>query len=164
MRRTSPLALLGLAVGGAGIGWLLQVGLVSSSAPSFIPPATFYSVLFILAFGLLLLGRPVRRLVRGKAQRPVDPFFAMRVLMLAKASSLAGALLLGFAGALLVYSLSRNTGVATPAFWPDVLTGLGAIALTVAGLVVEWWCRLPPQDRTDHPDHPDRGDHRLEQR
>jgi hypothetical protein len=152
VRRTSPVALLGIAVAGGAVGWLLQVALVANGAPSFIPPATFYSVLFILAFGLLLLGRPVRRLVRGKAQRPVDPFFAMRVLMLAKASSLAGALLVGAAAALLVYAVSRTGTAATPAFWPDVLTGVGALALCIAGLVVEWWCRIPPEDRAASPD------------
>jgi hypothetical protein len=147
--RTSPVALIGIAIAGAAVGWLLQVGLTAGGSPSFIPPATLYSVLFILAFGLLLLGRPVRRLVRGKARRPVDPFFAMRVLVLAKASSLTGALLVGVAGALVAYSVSRADSIATPGFWPDLLTGVGAIALGVAGLVVEWWCRIPPEDRND---------------
>lgn len=152
MRRTSPVTLVGIAIAGAVIGWLLQVGLASSGSPSIQPPATLYSVLFILAFGLVLLGRPVRRLVRGKARRPVDPFFATRVLMLAKASSLAGALLVGAALGLLGYAVSRTGGFSTPAFWPDVLTGIGALALCIAGLVVEWWCHIPPQDRADQPD------------
>ena len=152
MGRTSPIALIGIAIAGGAIGWLLQVGLVAAGAPSFIPPVTLYSVLFLLAVGLLLLGRPVRRLVRGTASRPVDPFFAMRVLVLAKASSLTGALILGVAAALAVYAVSRTGTVSTPAFWPDVLTGVGGLALGVAGLIVEWWCRIPPQDRTEHPD------------
>lgn len=152
MRRTSPVTLVGIAIAGAVIGWLLQVGLASSGSPSIQPPATLYSVLFVLAFGLVLLGRPVRRLVRGKARRPVDPFFATRVLMLAKASSLAGALLVGAALGLLGYAVSRTGGFSTPAFWPDVLTGIGALALCIAGLVVEWWCHIPPQDRADQPD------------
>lgn len=152
MKRTSPLALVGIAVAGAVIGWLLQVGLVAGGSPSLIPPATLYSVLFILAFGLLLLGRPVRRLVRGTARRPVDPFFAMRVLVLAKASSLTGALLVGAAAALVVWTVTRVTGIATPGFWPDVLTGVGALVLAVAGLIVESWCRIPPEDRAEQPD------------
>lgn len=152
MKRTSPVALIGIAIAGAAIGWLLQVGLVAGGAPSLIPPATLYSVLFILAFGLLLLGRPVRRVVRGTATRPVDPFFAMRVLVLSKASSLTGALLVGAAAAFLVYAITRASTVVTPAFWPDVLTGLGALVLGVAGLVVESWCRIPPEDRSDQPD------------
>ena len=152
MRRTSPIALVGVAIAGAVVGWLLQVGLTSSGAPSLRPPATLYSVLFILAFGVVLLGRPVRRVVRGTARRPVDPFFAMRVLVLAKASSLTGALLVGAATALLGYAVSRTGSMAVPAFWPDVLTALGALALCIAGLVVEWWCRIPPQDRAEHPD------------
>ncbi|MGT2425850.1 DUF3180 domain-containing protein [Amnibacterium kyonggiense] len=152
MRRTSPVALVGIAIAGAAIGWLLQVGLTASGAPSFQPPPTLYSVLFILAFGLILLGRPVRRLIRGTARRPVDPFYAMRVLVLAKASSLAGALLVGAAVAFLGYAVSRTGTFAVPAFWPDLLTGLGALALCVAGLVVEWWCRIPPPDPAERPD------------
>jgi hypothetical protein len=152
VKRTSAVALIGIAVVGAVIGWLLQVGLVAGGAPSLIPPATLYSVLFILAFGLLLLGRPVRRVVRGTATRPVDPFFAMRVLVLAKASSLTGALLVGASGSLLVYAVTRPIGTASPAFWPDVLTGVGALVLGLAGLIVESWCRIPPEDRADEPD------------
>jgi hypothetical protein len=152
VKRTSPVALIGIAIAGAVIGWLLQVGLVAGGSPSLIPPATLYSVLFILAFGLLLLGRPVRRLVRGTAKRPLDPFFAMRVLVLAKASSLTGALLVGAAVALLVYAITRADTVVTPGFWPDVLTGAGALVLVVAGLIVESWCRIPPEDRADQRD------------
>ena len=152
MKRTSPAALIGIALVGAVIGWLLQIGLVAGGAPSLIPPATLYSVLFILAFGLLLLGRPVRRLVRGTAKRPLDPFFAMRVLVLAKASSLTGALLVGASAALLAYAVTRPVGTASPAFWPDVLTGIGALVLGVAGLIVESWCRIPPEDRAEEPD------------
>ncbi|GAA2751208.1 DUF3180 domain-containing protein [Amnibacterium kyonggiense] len=152
MRRTSPVALVGIAIAGGVIGWLLQVALAAGGTPSYQPPATLYSVLFILAFGLILLGRPVRRLVRGTANRPVDPFYAMRVLVLAKASSLAGALLVGVAVAFLGYAVSRTGSFAVPAFWPDLLTGVGALALCAAGLVVEWWCRIPPQDPADRPD------------
>ena len=54
--------------------------------------------------------------------------------------------------ALLAYALSRTGTAATPAFWPDVLTGVGAAVLIVAGLVVESWCRIPPDDRADRPD------------
>lgn len=149
MRRTSPFALIVTAIAGAVVGWLLQVGLTAGGASTVIPPATLYSVLFILAFGLLLLGRPVRRLVRGKSQRPVDPFYAMRVLVLAKASGITGALLVGAAASFLGYAVSRAGSVAVPAFWPDVLTGFGALALCIAGLIVEWWCRIPPQDRAE---------------
>ena len=94
----------------------------------------------------------MRRLVRGTAQRPLDPFFAMRVLVLAKASSLTGALLVGASAALLAYAVTRPVGVASPAFWPDVLTGVGALVLCIAGLIVESWCRLPPEDPAEQPD------------
>ena len=152
MRRTSPAVLLGVAVAGGVIAWLLQVALVSGGAPSFIPPATLWSVLYVLAIALIVLGRPVRRMVRGRAVRRVDPLFAMRVVVLAKASSLTGALLVGGGAVLIVYAVSRTGSIATPAFWPSVLLTVGALALGAAGLIVEWWCRVPPQDRSDPAD------------
>lgn len=146
MRRTSPAALLGAAVAGGAIAWLLQVALVSSGAPSFIPPATLYTVLVLLAVALLLLGRPVRRLVRGRSTRHVDPLFAMRVVLLAKASSLTGALGVGAGVGFVAYAVSRTGTVSTPGFWPSSLTAVAALVLAVAGLIVEGWCRIPPED------------------
>lgn len=157
MRRTGPAALLGAAVAGGAIAWLVQVALASGGAPSFVPPATLWTVLVVVAVALLLLGRPVRRLVRGRAKRRVDPLFAMRVLVLAKASSLIGALLVGFGVVLLVYAVSRTGSIATAGFWPAVLTTAAALVLGIAGLIVEQWCRIPPQDRSDAAD-------RLEER
>lgn len=152
MRRTSAAALLVVAVAGGAIAWLVQVALASGGAPSFVPPATLWTVLFVVAVALPILGWPVRRTVRGKAAKRVDPFYAMRVLVLAKASSLVGALLAGAGVVLVVYAVSRVGAVQTPAFWPSVLTAGGALALGAAGLVVELWCRIPPEDRTETED------------
>lgn len=152
MRRTSAAALVVLVAVGGAIAWLVQTGLAAGGAASFIPPVTLWAVLFVVAVALLLLGRPVRRTVRGRATKPVDPFAAMRVLVLAKASSLAGALLAGAGAVLIVYAVTRTGSVGTPAFWPSVLMTVGGIALGTAGLIVESWCRIPPEDRTEVPD------------
>lgn len=158
MRRTSAALLFGLAVIGAVVGWLLQVGLAAGGAPTFVPPLTSYAVLFVIAVLVLLLGWPVRRSVRGDrhhrgdtgaGRHRVDPFYAMRVLMLAKASSITGGLGLGFGLALAAYAVSRVGSIATPAFWPSALLGLGALVLMVAGLIAESWCRIPPEDQAD---------------
>lgn len=158
MRRTSAALLFGLAVIGAVVGWLLQVGLAAAGSPTFVPPLTSWAVLFVIAVLVLLLGWPVRRSVRGDRhgagdrtpRRPrVDPFYAMRVLMLAKASSITGGLGLGFGLALVAYAVSRVGSTATPAFWPSALLGLGGLVLMVAGLVAESWCRIPPEDQAD---------------
>ncbi len=146
MRRTSAAAIVVVAVVGGAAGWLLQVALVSKGAPSFIPPPSFWSVLFLVAVALLALGWPIRRSMKGRVRRRVAPFYAMRVLVLAKASSLTGALLLGVGLVLVVYAVSRTGSTATPAFPPSVLTAVAALVLGVAGLVVEGWCRVPPDD------------------
>lgn len=146
MRRTSAATIAVVAVIGGAVAWLLQVGLVSNGAPSFIPPLSLWAALFLVAIALLALGWPVRRWVKGRARRRVDPFYAMRVLVLAKASSLTGALLLGAGLVLVVYAVSRTGSAATPAFAPSVVTCVAALVLGVAGIVVEGWCRIPPDD------------------
>jgi hypothetical protein len=103
----------------------------------------------ILAFSavLFMLGRSVRRYVLGK--RPViNPLRAFRIFVLAKASVVAGALQLGFFAA---YAAALVTS------FPDVpearrqataalLTALACGVLVVVGLVVEWFCRVPPPE------------------
>lgn len=149
MRRTSAALLLGLAVAGGAVGWLLQVALASAGAPTFTPPLTTWAVLFVIAVVVLLLGRPVRRAVRAARSTAsrLDPFFAMRVLMLAKASSILGAFALGMGVALVLYAVSRTGDLSAPGLWPDGLLGIGGLAMLVAGLVVESWCRIPPEDQ-----------------
>ncbi|MFD1722286.1 DUF3180 domain-containing protein [Amnibacterium endophyticum] len=154
MRRTSAALLLGLAVAGGAVGWLLQVALASAGRPVFVPPVGTWAVLYVIAVAVVLVALPVRRSVHaGRAGRPhrhrVDPFYAMRALMLAKASSILGAFALGMGLALVGYAVSRTGDIETPAFWPSALLGLGGLVMMVAGLVAESWCRIPPEDRTD---------------
>ncbi|MGN6744174.1 MAG: DUF3180 domain-containing protein, partial [Amnibacterium sp.] len=96
---------------------------------------------------------PIRQRMRGKRTRPVDPFYAMRVVVFAKATSLTGALLSGVAAGLTLYSLTRLIAPVLPGLWYDVLTLAGAAAMLAAGLIVETWCRIPPEDRETAPDH-----------
>ena len=151
MRRTTAPLLIAAVLVGAVVGWLLQVALAASGSATFTPTPTLYAVLVLIAVLVVLVGVPVRRTVQGRRERPVDPFFAMRVLVLAKASSLTGALLAGFAAALVVYALTRAGVPVAPSFVPDLITVVAAIAVLVVGLIVEGWCRIPPEDREDLP-------------
>jgi hypothetical protein len=40
-----------------------------------------------------------------------------------------------------------------PALWYDLLTLVGAAAMLAAGMLVETWCRIPPEDRETAPSH-----------
>lgn len=153
MRRTSIPVILALLVGGAVVGWLGQMALTASGSPTISPPITLIVALFGIAAIVLGLGWPIRQVVRGKRTRRVDPFFAMRVLVFAKATSLTGALLTGAAVGLTVFALTRDITPVLPRLVPDLLTLLGAVAMLAAGLVVESWCRIPPEDHTPAPTH-----------
>jgi hypothetical protein len=146
MRRTSAPLLVALAIAGGVVAWLLQTALVAGGQVTLVPPGTLVLVLFGIAAVLLALGWPIRQFVRGKRTRRIDPFRAMRTLLFAKASSLAGSLLTGAAIGTLLFLLSRPVPAGGASAWLTVGALVGSLAVTVSGLVVEQWCRLPPQD------------------
>jgi len=63
-----------------------------------LPPASWASLIFLvfIACGVFFAGLPVRRFLRGKAKKPLNPIRAMRTLVLAQASALTGALVAGW--------------------------------------------------------------------
>ena len=153
MRRTSIPLILALVLAGAVVGWLGQLALSASSSPTLTPPITLIVALFGIAAIVVSLGWPIRQMLRGKRSHPIDPFFAMRVLVFAKATSLTGALLTGAAVGLTLYGLTRLLTPVLPALWYDLLTLAGAGAMLAAGMLVETWCRIPPEDRETAPSH-----------
>nr|WP_254065200.1 MULTISPECIES: DUF3180 domain-containing protein [unclassified Frigoribacterium] len=113
------------------------------------------SIVLPFALGLVLLGIggvvvsmavPVHRVATGSSKERVDPYYATRVLLLAKASSLAGALFGGFAGGVLLFVLSRDVGVAVGSLVPAIVAVVGGAGLLVAGIVAERMCTVPPAD------------------
>ena len=124
MRGTSVSLLLGVAVLGAAVGWLGEVALAAGGLATVEPPVTFTLALIAIGVITLVLGWPIRRALHGDRTLRIDPFRAMRVLMLARASSRMGAVFFGVAAGVLVFFLI-----------------VGA-----AGYLVETWCRLPPED------------------
>ena len=120
-------------------------------------PSTSWLAAFIfvaLALGLLLAGRPVKRLVAGRATRPVNPLYAARVLAMAQAAALAGAAFVGWYAAQIVL-LVPDADIPSQQLLMLILgvLALAAAGLAAVGLVVQRWCRLD-----DDPDDPRRGD------
>mgnify|MGYP001940698257 CR=1 FL=1 len=74
-----------------------------------------------------------------------DPFYARRVLACAQAGSLAGSLMAGACLSILGFVLSRSYVPAGSAWQAGVCAAASAL-LVIAGLVVESWCALPPDD------------------
>ncbi|KLL10499.1 MULTISPECIES: DUF3180 domain-containing protein [Protofrankia] len=86
-----------------------------------------------------------RRLQGRPGTRPILPLTVARLAALAKASSLAGAALMGAWAALLGYALPRLDEFGT-ADTDAVTAGLGvaaALVLLVSGLLLERVCRVP---------------------
>jgi hypothetical protein len=91
----------------------------------------------------------------GEVQRtasPVEPLTVVRYVVLAKASSLAGAIFAGFFTAVVIWLLGqpRGSGSHPGADLPPALGCLGgAIVLLIGALLLERACRVPPQPDED---------------
>lgn len=149
MRRTSATPLTVLAAVGVVFGFLLEVASVSAGRASIIPPSTFTISLVAVAVVLIALSWPIRRSTTGRASRRIDPFRAMRVAALAKASSHAGSLVVGATVGILLFLLTRPILPALGSLWLVIASIVGSVALVVAALVAEWFCTVPKDDDDD---------------
>ena len=146
MTRTKPLTLVLLAVLGATLLWFAQVALAAGGRPVLIPPFTLGIALVLIGVVIVVMAWPVWRVSRRVAGARVDPFYATRVVVLAKASSLSGALVAGGGLGIVGYLVTRSVLPPAGSIVTAVATAVGAILLLVAGLVAEHWCTIPPDD------------------
>jgi hypothetical protein len=137
--------LIAVAVGLVAL-YSLNIVLAMRGVAVVVPPVSLAVALALIAILLIALAWPVRRAAQG--ERRIDPFFATRVVVLAKASALAGALLAGAAAGILIYLLSRVV-VPLGSSLTAGATLVAAVALAAAALVAEHWCSLPPDEPTD---------------
>ena len=121
-----------------------------------VSPANLLITLAAIAVVLLALSIPIWRyrnaLKQISAQRPkrVDPFYAVRVLLLAKASSIAGMLFASWHLGVVVFQLSGSV-VVQSLILQNALGFVASAVLIVAALITEQICRLP-QDKDSDPD------------
>ncbi len=141
--RTLALAALVCAV----LAWLL-LRLVYASLPPL--PWTGVPALVLLAIAEAVSGWNVRARLRGGGGTKIAPIAVARMAALAKASSLAAALIGGLAVGFLVYVLGS---LDKPSFRTDAVTAsvtLGsAMALMAAALYLEQGCRVPTRPDDD---------------
>lgn len=152
LRPTSPATLVVAALAAASVGWLL----IANDYRDF-PTVTWFPA-FLLA-GLAVLEFVAANTTKARIDRkpgagPVQPLLVMRYVLLAKASSLAGAIFAGFFGAVTVWlvgSLGRldHAGSDLP---PAIGSLVGAILLLAGGLLLERACRVPPRPDDDKDD------------
>lgn len=126
----------------------IVVNLLMQNAYGDIPPLPLAAgvttlVLAIVEFLLTVTLRP--RLRRERGARPVEPVTAVRVVALAKASSVLGALMFGAWAGVLVYVVPRAARVTAAA--SDTTSGIVGLVcscvLVAAALWLEYNCRTP---------------------
>lgn len=148
MTRTAPWTLVAIGVGGLVVGWLVELLLVATGRAVLVPPYPLAIALVVLAVAVVAVAVPVRRVARGESGARVDPFYATRVLVLAKTSALAAAGLVGLFGGALVFITTRPV-VVDDLVWRTVAALAASAALLVAGIVAEGMCRIPPRDEDE---------------
>ena len=146
MKRTKPATLIILVLIGGVAGFLVQLILAAASQPKLRPEYTLAITLLFIAVLIVALAVPVRRATRATVRRHIDPFYATRVVVLAKASSIGGALLTGVAAGFLFELLVRAGSPSTDNFVRALLTLAASVALLAAGLIAEHLCTVPPDD------------------
>ena len=158
MKRTHATPVLALAAAGVAAGFLLELAFARGGRAILVPPVSLPITLVIAAAAVVVLAIPIKRATSGRSQRPVNPFSALRTAVLAKACSLAGALLTGGTGGVLVYLLTRQVLPAPGAIGLSITAIVGSAVLLAGGLVAEFLCTLPPPEQPDRehprPEHP----------
>jgi hypothetical protein len=156
MRPTRPATLAVVAVACAAITWLLLRSIYTRLPPL---PWSGVPALVVTALAEAAIGRDLRTRIAGRrGLKPAAPLFVSRMVALAKATSLAAAVIAGLALGFAAY-LSGSLSAAVPR--QDAVTAAvtlaAAVVLACAALYLENCCRVP-----DAPDR-DQSDERARQ-
>jgi hypothetical protein len=151
IRPTSLSVLVVAGLAAAAAGWLMLSAFYARMPALPWPPIIVIAALAV-AEGFLAQNTAAR-IQRRPGAPPVDALAVARYAVLAKASSLAGALSAGFSAGLLAWLALEPTKAARDDI-PAAIGGVvAALALVGAALWLEHSCRVPDQgDRSDEDD------------
>lgn len=147
MKAMRPVVLMLIAVTAAVIGWLATVTTNRFSMPTPVLPVSALITMAVIAGLTLIMGIRVLRWRNGNKKKLLNPILAARTLILAQACAYAGTLLLGWHAGISV-DLLRIGGLrgGEGVLWNALLMGGGGVVMIVVGIVVERFCRIPPED------------------
>lgn len=157
MKRTGPGVLIVAAVIGVVAGYAFDQVLTASGRPTFTPAITLPVVLIALAVAVVALAWPIHRAARGPVPARIDPFRAVRVAMLAKASSIVGAGVGGLGLGLALFLLTRPVPPSVGSMGAVLATAAAGGILIAAALVAEHLCTIRKDDDDEHPGGADPG-------
>jgi hypothetical protein len=147
--RTSTLAIVTVVC--AAVSWLL-LKVVYEHLP--LLPWTGVPALLVAALAEAWTGRDLKaRIAGGRGLKPAAPLFVSRMVALAKASSLAGAVIAGLALGFVIYlSGSLNETIPRQDAVTAAVTFAAAVVLACAALYLEYCCRVPDAPDRDQDD------------
>ncbi len=154
MRPTSISVLVVAALAAAAVAWLLLSVFYADW-----PPLPWLPIIVIAALAVMegyLAQNTAARVQRRPGAPRVDALAVARYAVLAKASSLAGALYAGFSAGVLAWLVLEPTRAARD----DVPAAIGGVASSLALVSAALWlersCRVPerPDDADDQRDRP----------
>ena len=148
MTVTSIRLLVAAGVLGTGTGFILETVLVRLGQPVFAPPSSLGVALVLLGLVVPALAWPMRPAPTStmeSASVPVNPFYATRVVLIAKASATTGALLAGSGLGVLLFVITRVIVVGPSALAAGIVV-VGGVVLVTGSLLAEKWCHRPPID------------------
>jgi len=147
--RTSTLAIV--AVVCAAVSWLL-LKVVYEHLP--LLPWTGVPALLVADLAQAWTGRDLKaRIAGGRGLKPAAPLFVSRMVALAKASSLAAAVIAGLALGFVIYlSGSLNETIPRQDAVTAAVTFAAAVVLACAALYLEYCCRVPDAQDRDQDD------------
>jgi hypothetical protein len=151
MRPTSVSVLVVAGLSAAAVAWLLLSAFYESW-----PPLPWLPIILIAALAageIILAQNTAARVQRKRGAPPVDPLAVARYAVLAKASSLAGALYSGFSAGVLAWLALEPTKAARDDVPAAIAGVVASLALVGAALYLERSCRVP-----DQPDRPEEGE------
>ena len=127
------------------LGWLAALAAPSMGLPA--PAVRRTGLITAAAVCVLVLALAWR--VRRDREKPVaermDPLAAARTLVLGQAVGFTGAALAGWHAGV-AGQVASHTGTRAPTVVDAALLTVGGLVMLVAGLVVEAWCRIPPEE------------------
>jgi hypothetical protein len=168
LRPTEPATLVVAGLAAAAVAWLLISNFYQDLPPMIWPPviiiaglAAFEAVVARQLWVRIhqrgdMLARPRGRDAGpGSTEEPVEPLAVARYAVLAKASSLAGAIFAGFYAGFLPWLLIESGRLSDAADdLPPTVGGLVASSLFMAAaLWLERACRVPERDDEEEFDH-----------
>lgn len=137
----------------AGATFFLTQALVVRGFAVSLSPTNLIVTLFSISILLLVLSIPIWRyrnlLKQGKARpKRVDPFYAVRILLLSKAVAISGSLFAGWHIGIVIYQLTAPV-VISGAVARNFVGLVASIVMVIAGIYTESLCRLPEDDADD---------------